>query len=157
QTAKRFHLPTGAKFCRVCRCSILSAYDIFRMCSISGRATSGRKVMLKKIDFESFRSSRWFKPVLAVIGAILLVLIVLLVAPKFIDINTYRSQIITQLERRLGRSVKLGAMELSALPSIRIKVDDVVIGDDPQFAQAEFVKARSVKLRIGLWSLLRGS
>src|SRR5262245_26333480 len=109
--------------------------------------------MLKKFAFESFRSSRWFKPALAIGAAILLLLMALLVAPKFVDINTYRSQIITQLERRLGRSVKLGAMELSALPSIRVKVEEVVIGDDPQFAQTEFVKAKSVKLQIGLWSL----
>jgi hypothetical protein len=72
--------------------------------------------MLKKIPFESFRSSRWFKPALAIIGAIALFLVVLLVAPMLIDINTYRGQIIAQLERRLGRSVKLGAMELGALP-----------------------------------------
>jgi AsmA protein len=90
-------------------------------------------------------------------GVIVLLLVVLLVAPKFVDVNTYRGQIVAQLEQRLGRSVRLGAMELSALPSIRIRVDDVAIGDDPQFAQAEFVKAKSVKLRIGLWSLLRGS
>src|SRR5262249_55059721 len=77
--------------------------------------------------------------------------------PKFVDINTYRGQIVAQLEQRLGRSVKLGAMELSALPSIKIKVDDVAIGDDPQFARAEFVKAKSIKLRIGLWSLLKGN
>ena len=113
--------------------------------------------MLRKINFESFRSSRWFKPTLAVVGVSLLLLIVLLVAPMLIDVNTYRGQIISQLERRLGRSVNLGSMKLSALPSIRIKVDEVVIGDDPQFAQAEFVKARSVKLQIGLWSLLKGS
>lgn len=113
--------------------------------------------MLEKFNFESFRSSRWFKPSLAIVGAIALLVVILLVAPTLIDINTYRGQIITQLERRLGRSVKLGAMRLRALPSIRVEVADVVIGDDPQFAQSEFVKARSVKLGIGLWSLLKGS
>src|SRR5262245_45000568 len=113
--------------------------------------------MLKNFNFESFRSSRWFKPALIVVGVFLLLLVVLLVAPALIDVNTYRGQIIAQLERRLGRSVRLGAMKLGALPSIRIRVDEVVIGDDPQFAQAEFVKARSVKLQIGLWSLLKGS
>ena len=113
--------------------------------------------MLKNFTFESFRSSRWFKPALIVAGVSLLLLVLLLVAPMLIDVNTYREQIIAQLERRLGRSVRLGAMELGALPSVRIKVDEVVIGDDPQFAQAEFVKARSVKLQIGLWSLLKGS
>ncbi|HEV2665431.1 MAG TPA: AsmA family protein, partial [Blastocatellia bacterium] len=106
--------------------------------------------MLEKFNFESFRSSRWFKPSLAIVGAIALLVVILLVAPALIDINTYRGQIISQLERRLGRSVKLGAMRLSALPSIRIEVDEVVIGDDPQFAQSEFVKARLVKLQIGL-------
>jgi uncharacterized protein involved in outer membrane biogenesis len=113
--------------------------------------------MLEKFNFESFRSSRFFKPALAIAGAIALLVVVLLIAPTFIDINTYRAQIITQLERRLGRSVKLGAMRLRALPSIRVEVADVVIGDDPQFAQSEFVKARWVKLGIGLWSLLKGS
>jgi uncharacterized protein involved in outer membrane biogenesis len=118
---------------------------------------SERESIFKKFDFKSFRSSRWFKPALATAGAILLLLIILLVAPKFVDINSYRDQIVSQLEQRLGRSVKLGAMELGLLPSIRIKVDEVVIGDDPQFAQADFVKAKSVKLQIGLWSLLKGS
>src|SRR6266511_3184200 len=113
--------------------------------------------MLEKFKFESFRSSRWFKPSLAIVGAIALLVVVLLVAPALIDINTYRGQIITQLERRLGRSVKLGAMRLRSLPSIRVEVADVVIGDDPQFAQSECVKARSVKLGIGLWSLPEGS
>ncbi len=109
-----------------------------------------------KFTFESFRSSRWFKPALAVAGVIAALAVALLIAVAIIDIDAYRGRIIAQLEQRLGRSVKLGAMRLSALPSIRIEVDDVVIGDDPQFAQAEFVKARLVKLQIGLWSLLRG-
>src|SRR5215475_15258350 len=119
--------------------------------------TFSEERMLEKFNFESFRSSRWFKPSLAIVGAIALLVVILLVAPALIDINTYRGQIIAQLERRLGRSVKLGAMRLSALPSIRVEVDEVVIGDDPQFVQSEFVKARSVKLKIGLWSLLKGS
>jgi uncharacterized protein involved in outer membrane biogenesis len=113
--------------------------------------------MLAKFTFASFRSSRWFKPALGAVGAIALLVVLLLVAPTLIDINTYRGQIITQLEQRLGRSVRLGAMRLSAFPSIKVEVDDVAIGDDPQFVQSEFVKARAVKLQIGLWSLLKGS
>lgn len=116
--------------------------------------------MLKNINFESFRSfrsSRWFKPALAGAVAIASLVVALFVVVALIDINAYRGQIIAQLERRLGRSVKLGAMRLGALPSIRVEVDDVVIGDDPQFAQSEFVKARSVKLQVGLLSLLKGN
>ena len=102
-------------------------------------------------------SSKWFKPAMIAAGVVVVLLLALLVIPRFIDINTYRGQITSQLEQTLGRSVKLGAMELGLLPSVKIKVDEVVIGDDPQFAQADFVKAKSVKLQIGLWSLLKGS
>ena len=113
--------------------------------------------MLKNLTLESLKSSRSFKPLLAVAAVLLLLFVVLLVAPMLMDVNTYRGQIIAQLEKRLGRSVKLGTMKLSALPSIKIKVDEVEIGDDPQFAQAAFVKAASVKLQIELWSLLKGN
>jgi uncharacterized protein involved in outer membrane biogenesis len=113
--------------------------------------------MLEKFNFISFRSSRWFKPALAGAGVIVSLIVALLVALALIDIDAYRGQIISQLEQRLGRSVKLGAMRLGALPTIRVEVDDVVIGDDQQFAQSEFIKARSVKLQIGLLSLLKGS
>ncbi len=43
------------------------------------------------------------------------------------------------------------------LPSVKVKVEEVRIGDDPQFAEGHFVTAKSVKLQIGLWSLLRGN
>src|SRR5688572_31639673 len=125
------------------------------MTTVSGGGLWSR--MLEKFDFASFRSSRWFKPSLAVSGVIVLLIVALLVVASLIDINAYRGQIVAQLERRLGRSVKLGAMRLRALPSIKVEVEDVVIGDDPQFAQSEFVKARSVKIQVGLLSLLKGS
>ncbi len=114
-------------------------------------------IMLKNIHIESFRSSRWFKPALGVAGVFLSLLLFLFFAPILIDVNTYRGHIIEQLERRIGRSVKLGEMDLSILPSVKFRVDEVVIVDDPQFTQAEFVKARSVKLQIELWSLLKGA
>jgi len=94
---------------------------------------------------------------MTVAGVILVLLIALLAIPVLIDINTYRGQIIAQLEQTLGRSVKLGKMDLRVLPSLKVNVDEVRIGDDPHFGQSDFVKARSVRLQIDLWSLLRGN
>ncbi|MGH9833060.1 MAG: AsmA family protein, partial [Blastocatellia bacterium] len=108
------------------------------------------------ISIRSFRSSKWFKPTLIAVGALVALLLALLAIPRIIDINTYRGQLVAQLEQTLGRSVKLGAMDLSVLPSVKVKVDEVEIGDDPQFASGHFVKAKSVRLQLGLWSLLRG-
>lgn len=105
----------------------------------------------------SFRSSRWFKPAIAAAILTIVLILGLLAVPMLIDINTYRGQIVSQLEQKLGRKVKLGALGLRVLPSVKVKVDDVAIGDDPQFAEGDFVKARSVRLNLGLWSLLTGN
>ncbi len=106
--------------------------------------------------WNSFRSSRWFKPVIAVVAVLVLLFAGLLALPIFLDINTYRGQIVSQLEQRLGRKVSLGKMGLRVLPSIKVTVDQVAIGDDPQIVNGDFVKAKSVRLQMGLFALLRG-
>jgi AsmA protein len=112
---------------------------------------------MKTIPLQTLRSSKWFKPALIAAGALLVLLVALLALPYLIDINTYRAQIAGQVEQTLGRTVKLGKMDLDVLPSVKVNVDEVQIGDDPQFAQSDFVTAKSVRLQIGLWSLLRGN
>lgn len=105
----------------------------------------------------SFRSSKWFLPSLMAGAIIVLLLIGGLALPSVIDINNYRNQIIAQMEQTLGRKVALGQMALSVIPGVRVSVDELRIGEDPQIAQEDFVKAKSVKLQLGLWSLLRGA
>lgn len=113
--------------------------------------------MQSTTPWNSFRSSKWFKPSIALVAIIGVLFIALLTVPRLIDINTYRGQIIAQIEQQLGRKVMLGAMNLRVLPSVKVRVDELQIGDDPQFAAGEFVKAKSVRLQLGLWSLLRGN
>lgn len=98
------------------------------------------------------RSKKWLIP----IAVVALIIVGLLVVPALIDVNAYRGQIASQLEERLGRSVTLGTLGLSLFPGVKIAVADAAIGDDPQFARSEFIKARSVRLSLGLWSLLTG-
>ncbi len=106
--------------------------------------------------WNSFRSSGWFKPVVAAIAVLVLLFAGLLALPMFLDINTYRGQIVSQLEQKLGRKVSLGKLGLRVLPSIKVTVDQVAIGDDPQVVNADFVRAKSVRLQMGLFALLRG-
>ncbi|MGE0884193.1 MAG: AsmA family protein [Blastocatellales bacterium] len=107
--------------------------------------------------WNSFRTSRWFKPAIAAVIVVVVLILGLLAVPMLIDINTYRGQIVSQLEQTLGRKVKLGTLGLRVFPSVKVKVDEVAIGDDPQFATGDFVKAKSVRLDLGLWSLIRGN
>lgn len=100
----------------------------------------------------AFPSKKWLIP-----GAIVATILTgLLVVPSLIDINSYRGQLASQLEAYLGRQVTFGSLHLSLLPAVKIRVDDLVIGEDPQFTQGPFIKARSAHLRISFWSLLAG-
>ncbi|HEX8999398.1 MAG TPA: hypothetical protein VGB07_05830, partial [Blastocatellia bacterium] len=93
--------------------------------------------------WKSFRSSRWFKPAISAVIIAVLLFVALLALPVLININTYRGQIAGQLEQTLGRKVKLGTLSLRVLPSVKVRVDELEIGDDPQFAPDYFVKAKS--------------
>ncbi len=106
--------------------------------------------------WNSFRTSRWFKPAIAVGGVLVLAFAGLLALPMLLDINTYRGQIVNQLEQKLGRKVSLGKLGLRVLPSIKVTVDDLSIGEDPQITQGDFVQAKSVRLQLGLLKLLSG-
>ncbi|HQR32162.1 MAG TPA: AsmA family protein [Blastocatellia bacterium] len=106
--------------------------------------------------WNSFRTSRWFKPAIAVVGVLVLAFAGLLALPMLVDINTYRGQIVSQLEQKLGRKVSLGKLGLRVLPSIKVTVDDLSIGEDPQITQGDFVQAKSVRLQLGLLKLLSG-
>lgn len=105
----------------------------------------------------SWRTAPWFKPLVGVTGALVLLLIGWLALPYLININNYRPQIISQLEQQLGRKVKLGTLKLGVWPTLRVNVEAVQIGEDPQIAPGDFVQAKAVRLRVGWLSLLRGN
>src|SRR5262245_3383761 len=113
--------------------------------------------MQNQSAFQSFRSSKWFKPALGLGGLVVIVCLALLIVPHLIDINTYRGTFANKLGQRLGRPVKLGNMSLlSVLPRISVKVDDIAIGDDPSFASGDFLKAKTTLVQLALLPLLRG-
>jgi uncharacterized protein involved in outer membrane biogenesis len=113
--------------------------------------------MAISMDWKSLRTSRWFKPVLGLLGALGLLLLGILALPRLININNYRGPIVSQLEQRLGRQVSLGALSLHVWPMLNVNVNDVQIGDDPQIAPSAFVQAKVVRLRLDWLSLLRGN
>src|SRR5438093_5494573 len=84
------------------------------------------------------------------IAAIVVVLAALLL---LVDVNRYRGTVQAQLERQLGRSVKLGRLTLGILP-LRFQVEDPVIAEDPSFSsEAPFIRAEKLDTRVSLSSL----
>jgi len=83
-----------------------------------------------------------------------LVIIALLAAPAFINVNRYRPQIEAQLKNRLGRDVSLGPMRLSLIPTA-FRVDNVVVSEDPQFNSGHpFAQIQTLFVRPRLLPLL---
>jgi AsmA protein len=94
---------------------------------------------------------RWTKILLALVG---LVVLALASSPFFVNANTFRPTIETQLTRALGRSVKLGDLGRSIF-SASLIAKDFSVADDPNFSAAPFLTAKEV--RIGVFLLVPSS
>jgi len=89
----------------------------------------------------------------ALAGAIVLVLIAALAVPPFIDWKSQRTFIDGVLSRSLGVSVQSGGrIEVRFLPSPRLRVDGLKVGD----RNGPVLDARFVKAEIALAPLLKG-
>jgi AsmA protein len=93
------------------------------------------------------------------LGIAVAVVVVLLVAgaliiPHVIDINSYHDQIQAELEKKLGRSVSLGQMNLSLFPP-SFRVQNAIIGDDKAFgSDHSFVAVDTLSVSVKLMPLL---
>jgi AsmA protein len=85
-----------------------------------------------------------------VVGALILIVIII---PFFIDANSFRPKLESELSSTLGRPVKVGNLSLS-LFSGAVKADDIAIADDPAFSKTAFVQAKSLKVGVELLPLI---
>jgi AsmA protein len=93
------------------------------------------------------------------IAIVLVSLIVVLIAAVLIfvatfDANKYRGTIQSELQKRLGRPMKLGDIHLGIFPP-RFRVQDLAIADDSHFSpDAPFVKAQELDVSVKLLPLI---
>jgi AsmA protein len=94
------------------------------------------------------------KRILKIIAIVVAVLIVIAIAiPFFIDANTFRPTLESDLTTALGRQVKVGNLSLSLL-SGAVSADDISIADDPAFSKSAFVQAKSLKVGVEMVPLI---
>src|ERR1700722_19242142 len=91
---------------------------------------------------------------LKIVGIVVAFLIVIvLIIPMFIDANSYRPKVESELTQALGRQAKVGNLSLSLL-SGGVTADTISIADDPAFSQSPFVQAKSLKVGVELIPLI---
>jgi len=94
------------------------------------------------------------KRILVIIGVVVAVLIIATVAlPLFIDANSFRPRLESNLTTSLGRAVKLGELKLALLAG-GISANDLSIDDDPAFSKSPFLRAKELKVGVELATLI---
>jgi len=92
----------------------------------------------------------WLKIVAIVVGVLIVIVVVV---PFFIDANTFRPKLESELTDALGRPVKVGNLSLSLLGG-SVKADNISIADDPAFSKSPFVQAKSLKVGVEILPLI---
>jgi len=87
------------------------------------------------------------------VGVAVLLLIAVLVIPLFINANTFRSTLETQLSAALGRKVTLGNLGFSVF-SGSLVADNISIADDPAFSSKPFLQAQSLHIGVEVGPLV---
>jgi len=94
------------------------------------------------------------KKILIVVGAIVALLILIALAlPLFINANTFKPTLESDLSGALGRKVAIGNISLSIF-SGGVTVDNVSVADDPAFSSAPFLTARQLTAGVSLFPLI---
>lgn len=85
--------------------------------------------------------------------AILAIIVILLVLPFLIPVNSFRPTIEQKASQALGRKVTVGNLSLSILGG-SLGMDDLTISDDPKFSSGPFLTAKEVKVGVELMPLI---
>lgn len=92
-------------------------------------------------------------PLLILGGIVVLLLLILLALPLFINANQFKPTIESKLAAALGRQVTIGDIKL-AIFSGGVTVSDIAIADDPAFSKTPFLTAKSLTVGVELFPLI---
>jgi len=94
------------------------------------------------------------KRALKIVGIIVGILIlIVLVLPFVINVNSFRPRIESELTTALGRKVSVGNLGLS-IWSGSLSADDIAIADDPTFSNSPFIRAKSLGVGVEVMPLI---
>ncbi|HET7889968.1 MAG TPA: AsmA family protein [Candidatus Sulfotelmatobacter sp.] len=94
--------------------------------------------------------NRTVKIIAIIVGVLILIVIAI---PFFIDANSFRPRLESELTQVLGRQVKVGNLSLSLFTG-SVAADDISIADDPAFSKSPFVQAKSLKVGVEMIPLI---
>src|SRR5437764_1003862 len=98
--------------------------------------------------------ARVTRVVLGAVGVLVVLLVLVVVAlPMFLNADSFRARIESTLSKSLGRKVTIGKVNL-AIWSGGLLAQNATVADDPQFSPQPFIQADSVKIRVEVLPLV---
>lgn len=94
------------------------------------------------------------KKIAIIVGIVIAALIIIgLVLPLFVNANTFKPALESDLSGALGRKVQIGNISLSIF-SGGVTVDSFSVADDPAFSSSPFLTAKQLKAGVSLFPLI---
>ena len=87
---------------------------------------------------------------------VLLCLALLLAVPYLVNLDGFRTRLIRELSRRLGRPVEVRSLRLRTLPRLSLDILGLRILDPPEFGGKAALTAESLRVIVRILPLLRG-
>jgi AsmA protein len=88
-----------------------------------------------------------------IVIAVAVIIVILLVLPYFVNVESFRPKIESELSSALGRKAEIGDLSLSIL-RVSVSAANISIADDPAFSQAPFLTAKGLKIGVQLMPLI---
>jgi len=89
-------------------------------------------------------------------GIVLLIILIGLIVPLFINVDKYRPQIAAAIEKETGRQVTLGAIHARLLPSAAVVVDGFQLSNQKDFASGQLLAVDEIRGGLTLLALFHG-
>jgi AsmA protein len=90
------------------------------------------------------------------LGALVVLILIALAVPYFVDVNRYRDRITSTIEKQTGRKVTVGAIHARVFPTAGVTVAELHVGNPPGFPEGDLVGADEIRVNVALAPLLHG-
>jgi AsmA protein len=91
------------------------------------------------------------------LGLFVVLLVLALALPYFLNVDRYRDTIASALEKQTGRHVTLGKIRAQILPGVGFVVEDLHIGSPQGFPAGDLVSAEAIRANLAIGPLLHST
>ena len=89
-------------------------------------------------------------------GLVVLLVLIALAVPYFLNVDRYRQTITDAIAKATGRKVTLGPIHARVFPGVGVSVADLRIGNPAGFPEGDLVGADEIRVNVALAPLLHG-